>query len=194
MTSNRRDHSLISDLPNYWKVWLQFSRHHAGKGDSTLKKLLAIIAVTLLASLGIVSTAAATTEEERIEECGAAFDDGFFALTDHLDDVEFFLLVYDIEDLFHKFEIGQISEAELVAGLDALLPGLVDLFIEFFECVDAGEPVKPPVSKKPGPVPTSVPAGHDTPEGTPVASVAVIGLGAAGALTGLLLLRRRLVS
>jgi hypothetical protein len=159
-----------------------------------MKKLLAIALVTLIASLGFAGTAAATTEQERVAQCEAAFDEKFLDMTAHLDDVQFFQLLYDIEDLFNRFDMGHITEDELLAGLDALLPGLVNLIIEFFDCIDAEEPVKPPIKKKPGPVPTSVPAGHDSPDGGPVASVVLIGLSAAAVSGLLILLRRRLVN
>lgn len=159
-----------------------------------MRKLLAIIGVTLLAFLGIAGTASAATDDDRFEECAAALDEGFFALTDHLDDVEFDQLLYDIDDLFTKLDMGLISEEEFLAGLDELLPGLADLLLDFFDCLGADEPVEPPIGKKkPAAVPTSIPAGHDAPASNGAATVTLVGLGVA-AVSGLLVLRRRVLN
>ena len=158
-----------------------------------MKRVLAVAVMSVLAFLGFAGTASAADDidEALLEKCSEEFDEAFFDLTAHLDDVEFDQLIYDIEDLFTKFDMEQISEAELEAGLEALLPGLVAIFIDFFECLDAEEPKKPDLDepRKPATVPTSVPAGALPDTGTGV-TAALIGLGLAAAGSGILLARR----
>jgi hypothetical protein len=164
------------------------------KGVNRMKRVVAVVVMSVLAVLGFTGTASALTpaEEELFEKCEAEFDEAFFDLTAHLDDVEFEQLLYDINDLFTKFENDDLTDAELEAGLDALLPGLLDLFIEFGECLGAEEPKKPDMDK-PAAVPTSVPAGYQEPDTGAGVTAALVGLGLA-ALAGATLLARRAVN
>lgn len=158
-----------------------------------MKRVLAITVMSVLAFLGFAGTASAADDidEALLEKCEAEFGEAFFALTDHLDDVQFEQLLYDIDDVFFRFEQGLINEAQLEAELEALLPGLVGIFIDFFDCIDSDVPKKPD-TRKPATVPTAVPAGAlpDTGAG---ATAALVGLGLAAA-GGAILLGRRLVS
>lgn len=157
-----------------------------------MKRVVAVVVMTVLALLGFTGTASATeVDEEQFQKCEEEFDEAFLDLTAHLDDVEFEQLLYDIDDLFTKFENGDLTEAELEAGLDALLPGLLDLFIEFGECLGTDEPQKPDM-KKPV-VPTSVPAGQQDPDTGAGVTAALVGLGLAAA-AGVVLMARRLVN
>ena len=155
-----------------------------------MKRMLAIAVVALLAWLGFAGTAAAGDEFDDAlwDKCSAEFDAALDDLTADLDDVAFDQFLYDWDDIWYKWEIGQISDHELVVALDELTGGL---FSEFLDCLDAGHPVKPGIDK-PGPVPTSVPAGTALPATGAPALIGLVGLGLAGA-GGLLLVGRRLI-
>lgn len=158
-----------------------------------MKRVVAVVVMSVLAVLGFTGTASASeVDEAQLEKCQEEFDEAFLDLTAHLDDVQFQQLLYDIDDLFTKFDNGDISAEELEAGLDGLLPGLLDLFIEFGECLGAEEPKKPDMDK-PAAVPTSVPAGHTEPDTGAGVTAALVGLGLAAA-AGAILLTRRLVN
>jgi hypothetical protein len=155
-----------------------------------MKRVVAVVVMSVFAVLGFTGTASASeVDEAQLEKCQEEFDEAFLDLTAHLDDVQFQQLLYDIDDLFTKFDNGDISAEELEAGLDGLLPGLLDLFIEFGECLGAEEPKKPDMDK-PAAVPTSVPAGHTEPDTGAGVTATLVGLGLAAAASAILLTRR----
>ncbi|HEU4543237.1 MAG TPA: hypothetical protein VFR23_19055 [Jiangellaceae bacterium] len=156
-----------------------------------MKRVLAVAVMTVLAFLGFAGTASAADDidEEQLAKCEAEFDEAFLDLTAHLDDVEFEQLLYSIDDLFTRFDMGDLTEEELEAGLEELLPGLVDLFVEFGECLGSEEPKKPDMDG-PTTVPTSVPAGHTEPDTGAGVTAALVALGLAAAGGGILLARR----
>jgi hypothetical protein len=155
-----------------------------------MKRVVAVAVMSVFAVLGFTGTASASeVDEAQLEKCQEEFDEAFLDLTAHLDDVQFQQLLYDIDDLFTKFDNDDISAEELEAGLDGLLPGLLDLFIEFGECLGAEEPKKPDMDK-PAAVPTSVPAGHTEPDTGAGVTATLVGLGLAAAASAILLTRR----
>ena len=158
-----------------------------------MKRVVAVVVMSVFAVLGFTGTASATeVDEALLEKCQAEFDEAFLDLTDHLDDVQFQQLLYDIDDLFTKFDNDDLSAEELETGLDGLLPGLLDLFIDFGECIGTEEPTKPDTDK-PVVVPTSVPAGYTEPDTGAGVSAALVGLGLA-AVAGVIVLARRAVN
>jgi LPXTG-motif cell wall-anchored protein len=159
-----------------------------------MKRVLAIAVMSVLAFFGFAGTASASDElTPQEEQCFDEFFEAFDDLTAHLDDVEFEQLVYDINDLLTKFDMGQLTLEELEAELNALLPGVFDLLVELEECLGVEGPTMPDVPRKPAAVPTSVPAGALPDTGAGIAP-ALVGLGLAAAGGAVLLARRRLTN
>lgn len=158
-----------------------------------MKRLVAVVVMSLLAVLGFTGTASALTpdEEALLEKCEDEFFDALDAHLADFDQVEFDQFVYDWEDLWTKHDKGLISDEELIAGLDEITDGL---FSEFLECLSTDEPVEPDEKPddKPVVVPTSVPAGLHEPDTGSGITAALVGLGLA-AVAGVALLARRAV-
>jgi hypothetical protein len=161
------------------------------KGVNRMKRVVAVVVMSVLAVLGFTGTASALTpaEEELFEKCEAEFEDALDAHLAGLDDVEFAQFEYDWNDLWTQYEKELISDEQLIAGLDEITGGL---FSEFLDCLDSEEPKKPDMDK-PAAVPTSVPAGYEEPDTGAGVTAALVGLGLAAA-AGLTLLARRAVN
>jgi hypothetical protein len=156
-----------------------------------MKRVVAVVIMSVLAVLGFTGTASALTpaEEELFEKCEAEFEDALDAHLAGLDDVEFAQFEYDWNDLWTKYDEGLISDEELISGLDGITGGL---FSEFLDCLDTEEPKKPDMDKSPA-VPTSVPAGNTEPDTGAGVTAALVGLGLIAA-AGAVMLTRRLVN
>jgi hypothetical protein len=160
------------------------------KGVNRMKRVVAVVVMSVLAVLGFTGTASALTpaEEELFEKCEAEFADALDAHLAGLDDVEFAQFEYDWNDLWTQYEKELISDEQLIAGLDEITGGL---FSEFLDCLDSEEPKKPDMDK-PAAVPTSVPAGYEEPDTGAGVTAALVGLGLAAAAGVTLLARRAL--
>lgn len=159
-----------------------------------MKRLVAVVVMSLLAVLGFTGTASANEEltpeqQAQFDKCEAEFFDALDAHVADFDQVQFDQFVYDWEDLWTKYDKGLISDEELIAGLDEITDGL---FSEFLECLGTDEPVEPDdkPADKPAVVPTSVPAGLHEPDTGAGITAALVGLGLVAA-AGVTLLARR---
>jgi hypothetical protein len=156
-----------------------------------MKRVVAVVVMSVLAVLGFTGTASALTpdEEALLEKCEAEFYDAVDEYVADFDEVQLDEFNYYWNDLITKLEDESISLDEFIAGMDELTDGLfTDVFIACLGDTPPG-PVEP---RQPATVPTSVPAGYEEPDTGAGVTAALVGLGLAAAAGVTLLARRAL--